>query len=297
MKGTSRVKTSQFAGVGAAAVGAATAAAVFLLGSTVASADPQVTASASLLRISGLVNVSPTPYAQSVDGEPDHQELASLGVIPGLDGGIAGKLLTVDAEGHSAQATVAELDILKLVEADLVKTWCDGGADEAGVDLVDARVLGTPIKAEQPSVTLDVSPLVKIEVNKQTRRDGYLTVEGLKVTVIPSGKPRTAPLSDAEKKAAPALLDLFGGDASKLPVLSTVGSLLDALHAGSDSLLTVTIGTASCAIAEDDDHDEPAADEHHDDEQHDEPAADVPAAHREEAPAPTIVTANLPVTG
>ncbi|WP_345413584.1 hypothetical protein [Pseudonocardia xishanensis] len=291
------MKTSKIAGAGAAAVGAATAAAVFLLGSTAASADPQVTASASLLRVSGLVSVSPTPYAQSIDGEPAHQELASLGVIPGLDGGIGGRLLTVDAEGHRAQATVAELDILKLVEADLVRTWCDGDSDEGGVDLVDGRVLGTPIKAEQPSATIDVSPLVKIEVNKQTRKNGYLTVEGLKVTVIPSGKPRTAPLSDAEKKAAPALLDLLGGDTSKLPVLSTVGSLLDALHAGSDSLLTVTIGTASCAVVSDEHPDEPAVEEHGDEQAPEEPSAAVPAAHREEAPAPTVVTADLPVTG
>ncbi|WP_181781147.1 choice-of-anchor P family protein [Pseudonocardia pini] len=290
------MKTQKFAG---AAVGAATAATVFLLGSTAASADPQVTASASLLTVSGAISVSPSPYAQSVDGEPDHQELASIGLIPSLnDSGIAASLLAVDAEGHWAQASVARLDILELVKADLVKTWCDG--DEGGLDLVGASILGQPLTATQPGTTVDVSPLIKVELNKQTRRDGTLTVEGLKVTVLPSAKNRAETLTDKEKAAAPELVGLLGGDASKLPLLRTVGDLLDALHAGSDSLLTVTVGTASCTFDEES-AEEPADDEHGDPpaESSDEPAEEVavPASHREAAPTPTIVPLHLPVTG
>jgi hypothetical protein len=292
------VKTQKLAG---AAVGAATAATVFLLGSTAASADPQVTASASLLTVSGAISVSPSPYAQSVDGEADHQELASIGLIPSLnDSGIAASLLSVDAEGHWAQASVTRLNILELVKADLVKTWCDG--DEGGLDLVGASILGQPLTASQPGATVDVSPLIKVELNKQTRRDGTLTVEGLKVTVVPSAKNRAEKLTDKEKAAAPELVGLLGGDASKLPLLRTVGDLLDALHAGSDSLLTVTIGTATCTFDDEGSQDEPAADEHHDESEDtdtDESAEQftIPAAHREAAPPPTIVPLHLPVTG
>lgn len=281
------MKTHKF---GAVAVGAATAATVFVLGSAVAAAGTDERSSASLLTVGGVVTISPTPYAESRDGEHDYQELASLGVLPGLGGGIRSALVTAEAEGNKAEATVAKLDVLKLVTADAVTTWCDG--DEGGLSIVNGRILGVPFSADQPPTTLDVSPLIKLELNKHTVADGALKVEGLKITVLPSAKPKAEKLDGAELAAVPDLLKAFGVDLAKAPLISTVGDLVDALGGGSGGLLTVTIGTAICSF-DTPAPEQPAADDH--EEQEEAPA--VPAAHREEAPAPVIVEHSLPVTG
>lgn len=289
------MKTHKF---GAVAVGAATAATVFVLGTAVAAAGTDERSSASLLTVGGVVSISPTPYAESRDGRHDYQELASLGVLPGLSGGIRSALVTAEAEGNRAEASVAKLDVLKLVTADAVTTWCDG--DEGGLRIVNGRILGVPFSADQPPTTLDVSPLIKLELNKHTVQDGVLKVEGLKITVLPSSKPKTEKLDGAELAAVPDLLKAFGVDLAKAPVISTVGDLVDALGGRDGGVLAVTVGTVICTF-DAPAPEQPAADEPAGDEPTgDEPEADapaVPAAHREEAPAPVIVEHSLPVTG
>ena len=302
MKGTLRVKTPKLAGAGALAVGAATAATVFLLGTTAASAEPQVTAESTVLRIDGgVVSAGPSIRARAVDGKADHQELASIQAVPGLkDGGVTAKLLAAKAAGHSAEASIANLNVLGLVKADLVRTWCDG--DRGGLQLVGASVLGTDLSVDQPNAKVDLSPILTVELNNQTRADGVLTVEGLVVTVLPANKKPTDPLSAEEKAAAGGLIPLLGGDVTKVPLLKTVKDLTDALHIGNGDLLRVTIGTATCTFGAAS-ADQPAADDSADTPTADTPtdgtptdgAAQTPA--EDAAPAPVVVRHSLPVTG
>ncbi|GAA2867060.1 hypothetical protein GCM10010472_25460 [Pseudonocardia halophobica] len=284
-KGTRRVKTSKFAGAGAAAVGAATAAAVLLLGSTAAAAEPSVDSSASVFRTDGLLSISPSPYAESRDGEHDRQSVADVTALP-LHGkpGIGLSALVAEAEGHRAEATVAKVNVLDVLKAEAFRTWCDGAdGGSAGVDLVNASILGTPVKAPLEEERFDVSPLLRITLNQQDRDDDSITVTGFTLTLVP-GQDRARDLTDKEQEIAPDLVGLVTGqlpDLRKTP-LKTVDDLLRALSPKGD-LLKITVGSATCALEADEEHDEPAVKKH-------EPEPG-------EAPRPEVVQKNLPVTG
>ncbi|MFR9801189.1 hypothetical protein ACL02T_02670 [Pseudonocardia sp. RS010] len=282
------MKTSKFAGAGAAAVGAATAAAVLLLGSTAASAEPSLDSSAYVFATDGLLSTSPSPYAESRDGEHDRQSVADVTALP-LHGrpGIGLSALVAEAEGHRAEATVAKVDVLGLLRAQTMRTWCDGAdGGSAGVDLVDASILGTPVSAPLEDQTVDVSPLVKIALNQQDRDDDSITVTGLTVTLLP-GQDRHRDLTDEERQLAPDLIGLVRGalpDLQRTP-LRTVDDLLTALSPKGD-LLEITVGSATCVL-EDEHADEPEA----------EPVVNAYEPEPGEAPRPEIVRKNLPVTG
>jgi hypothetical protein len=287
-----RVKTSTSTRAAAAVVGAATAAAVLIIGSTAASAEPHVDSSAYVLKTAGVLAISPSPYAQSVDGQADRQSVLDVTALPQLAGsGISLSALVAEAEGNTASADVAQVNVLELLKAKLVHTWCDG--DSGGFDLVDGSLLGKRFDGPVPHQKIDVSPLISIEVNAQSHEDGALTVKGFVLSVLPAGNDPARALTDAEKQVAPDLLGLFGKPAAPAP-LKSVGDLLTALNPNGDGLLTVTIGSATCTTGGGDDS-TPAP------TTTDEPAPttteDVPAEHREEAPAPEVVPFHLPVTG
>jgi hypothetical protein len=284
-EGTRRVKTSTFAGAGAAAVGAATAAAVLLLGSTAASAEPSVDSSAYVVRTDGVLSISPSPYAESRDGEHDRQSVADVAALP-LHGkpGIGLSALVAEAEGHEAEATVAKVNLLDVLKAETFRTWCDGAdGGSAGVDLVNASILGTPVKAPLEDQKFPVSPLLEITLNQQDRDDDSITVTGFTLTLLP-GQDRKRELNDEEKEVAPDLVGLVRGqlpDLSQTP-LRTVDDLLTALSPKGD-LLKITVGSATCALEDDEPEAEQVVKKH-------EPEPG-------EAPRPAVVQKNLPVTG
>ncbi|MCE0766371.1 hypothetical protein LWC35_26215 [Pseudonocardia kujensis] len=281
------MKTSKFAGAGAAAVGAATAAAVLLLGSTAASAEPVVDSSAYVFRTDGLLSISPSPYAESRDGDHDRQSVADVTALP-LHGkpGIGLSALVAEAEGHRAEATVAKVNLLDVLKAETFRTWCDGAdGGSAGVDLVNASILGTPVKAPAEEQRFDVSPLLQVTLNQQDRDDDSITVTGFTLTLLPNRDDPKRPLNKEEQEVAPDLVGLVTGqlpDLQKTP-LRTVDDLLRALSPKGD-LLKITVGSATCALEEEKEHEaEPVVKKH-------EPEPG-------EAPRPEVVQKSLPVTG
>ncbi|MCE3552909.1 hypothetical protein LWC33_15775 [Pseudonocardia sp. RS11V-5] len=282
------MKTSKFAGAGAAAVGAATAAAVLLLGSTAASAEPTVDSSAYVFRTDGLLSISPSPYAESRDGDHDRQSVADVAALP-LHGkpGIGLSALVAEAEGHRAEATVAKVNLLDVLRAEAFRTWCDGAdGGSAGVDLVNASVLGTPVKAPAEEQKFDVSPLLQITLNQQDRDDDSITVTGFTLTLLPNRDDPKRQLNKEEQEVAPELIGLVTGqlpDLQKTP-LKTVDDLVKALSPKGD-LLKITVGSVTCALEE---------------KAKDHAAEPVVKKHEPEpgeAPRPEVVRKNLPVTG
>jgi hypothetical protein len=308
------VKTKKLAG--AAAVGAVTAVTTLLLGATPAFAqdDDSKGDSAFALSASGVLDINPISPVKSADGKLVHDELLSIGDVAGkYEDDISLGLLTSEAESHRAETAVKEVNLLNILRADLIRTWCDGG--EGGLQIVNGTVLGHKLPdTSVPGKDIDVSPLVKVSLNDQKRNtDGSLSVTGIKLTVLPA--PEVADsnekLDTAEKAALPVLGDLLGKD---LPVnTDTVGGLVGDLGglAGGD-LQTITIGNATCqeggAASGDneeasddnsskddgDDDGKSSKDKDGDDDGGNGKDSDVKAAT---APAPSVVKAALPVTG
>jgi hypothetical protein len=308
------VKTKKLAG--AAAVGAVTAVTTLLLGATPAFAqdDDSKGDSAFALSASGVLDINPISPVKSADGKLVHDELLSIGDVAGkYEDDISLGLLTSEAESHRAETAVKEVNLLNILRADLIRTWCDGG--EGGLQIINGTVLGHKLPdTSVPGKDIDVSPLVKVSLNDQKRNtDGSLSVTGIKLTVLPA--PEVADsnekLDTAEKAALPVLGDLLGKD---LPVnTDTVGGLVGDLGglAGGD-LQTITIGNATCqeggAASGDneeasddnsskddgDDDGKSSKDKDGDDDGGNGKDSDVKAAT---APAPSVVKAALPVTG
>ncbi len=276
------VKRTKLAG--AAAVGAATAGTALLIGSSAAVADETGPASSAFgISASGLLRISPTPFVESNDGEPAHDQLLELKPTKDLSLGV----LTVDALGGAARTSVATVNLLGLIKADLITTSCKDG--EGALEIVNGSVLGQklpehPIAGQQ----IDVSSLLTLTLGNQTRnKDDSITVTGIELTVLPGQTDRNEKLTSEEKSSLPVLGSLLG---VQLPVAaSTVGDVLDSLTGtlvGDRTVQTVTVGSATCGAW-------------HQDEHADEPASDAPAPPTadDEAPKPEVVEANLPVTG
>jgi hypothetical protein len=308
------VKTKKLAG--AAAVGAVTAVTTLLLGATPALAQDSDSKgdSAFALSASGVLDINPISPVKSADGKLVHDELLSIGDVAGeYEDDISLGLLTSEAEAHRAETAVKEVNLLNILRADLIRTWCDGG--EGGLQIINGTVLGHKLPdTSVPGKDIDVSPLVKVSLNDQKRNtDGSLSVTGIKLTVLPA--PEVADsnekLDTAEKAALPVLGDLLGKD---LPVnTDTLGGLVGDLGglAGGD-LQTITIGNATCqeggAASGDneeasddnsskddgDDDGKSSKDKDGDDDGGNGKDSDVKAAT---APAPSVVKAALPVTG
>jgi hypothetical protein len=313
------VKTKKLAG--AAAVGAVTAVTTLLLGATPAFAQDSDSKgdSAFALSASGLLDINPISQVKSVDGTLVHDELLSIGDVAGeYEDDLALGLLTAEAESHRAETVVKEVNLLGILKADVIRTWCDNG--EGGLQIINGSVLGQKLPdTSVPGKDLDVSPLVKLSLNDQKRNtDGSLSVTGIKLTVLPAPEvaEKEEKLSTQEKAALPILGDLLG---KELPVSTdTVGGLvgeLGGLATGGD-LQTITVGNATCqeggAASGSDDSTDDGKSSNDDDANGDDDGksdngddnddnggkgddSDVKSAGA--APAPSVVKAALPVTG
>lgn len=307
MKGIHHVSTKKFTGAGLT-IGAAVTA--LLLGTTAASASEAHYSSAFGVSASGLLDIDPTPFVESEDGDLVEDELA------GIDEGIlrAG-LLTVAAQDGEARSAVLDVEIEDILKAEVIETSCvdgDGGLKILGLDLGDgAFELDIPEGELIKNEKIDLTPLVKLSLGEQTRNsDDTITVTGIKVEVLPVTESRLGEPVDREE--ADLLGGLLGTDLSDALVL---GDVLEDLNLGTDEALqTVTIGSATCGDYRDDDggngddkgDDDKGDDGKGDDGKGDDDKDDIDAGDDDEvesdddtgaAPAPTVVQASLPVTG
>jgi hypothetical protein len=242
------VKTKKLAG--AAAVGTVTAVTTLLLGATPALAqDDSTTDSAFALELSGLVDVNPISVVESVDGTLVHNELLSIGDVAGaLEDGLSFGLLTSEAEANRAETAVKEVNILDILRADVIRTWCDNG--EGGLQVVNGTILGNAIPdTSAPSEELDVSPLVELSLNDQKRNtDGSLSVTGIELTVLPSGAANPdEELTPEEQQALPVLGGLLGTSLdSNASTIGDVAAQLGGVAALGGLQQTITIGSVTC---------------------------------------------------
>jgi hypothetical protein len=242
------VKTKKLAG--AAAVGTVTAVTTLLLGATPALAqDDSTTDSAFALELSGLVDVNPISVVESVDGTLVHNELLSIGDVAGaLEDDLSFGLLTSEAEANRAETAVKEVNILDILRADVIRTWCDNG--EGGLQVVNGTILGNAIPdTSAPSEELDVSPLVKLSLNDQVRNtDGSLSVTGIELTVLPSGAANPdEELTPEEQSALPVLGGLLGTPLdSNASTIGDVAAQLGGVAALGGLQQTITIGSVTC---------------------------------------------------
>lgn len=169
----------KLAGASAASVGAATAAVALLLGSMSGNATEGPTASAYGISSHGLIPIDPTP---SVEAPPGGSQNA-IEVPDPLGVGV----LNVKAEDYKSEAKAVDIHLLQgAIQASLIDAKCDNGQ---GDSQLIGSVAGSPLP-QAPSVgqDIDLSPLLKVEFNRQHRDDqGALTVDALVVTVLPGG--------------------------------------------------------------------------------------------------------------
>ena len=307
------MKTKKFAG--AAAVGTVTAVTTLLLGASPALAqEDSASDSAYALSASGILDINPISFVESADGTLVHDELLSIGDVAGpVEDDISVGLLTAEAESNRAETVVKEVNLLDILRADLIRTWCENG--EGGLQIVNGTILGQKLpESSVPSEEFDVSPLVKVSLNDQKRNtDGSLTVTGIELTVLPAPKvadPKEE-LSTQEKAALPIVGDLVG---TKLDGgAGTVGDVVDKLGgtlALDGDLQRITIGSATCqegAASGDgdsngddggngDDNGNGGDDGDGDDDDKGDSGKDDDSDVKS-APAPSVVQAALPVTG
>lgn len=292
----------------AAAVGAVTSVTALLLGSTpaVAQEDDSFPNYALGLAASGLLKLDAMPYVESL-GDLVTDQLTGLGDVLGEhEDALSLGVLTTEAEAGRALSTVTELNVLELLSADAVKTWCDDG--EGGLEILGGSVLGMGLPDTPASNTrLDLSPLLSVVLNKQARNaDGSLTVEGIEVTLLPNATDPNAALSEEELAALPGLSTLLGTPLNL--GANTVGGVLDSINGalGTDielgsPLQSITIGAVNCTDGggSGDDEGDGSGDEGEGDgdDEGDESGNGPDNSNLPAAPAPSVVAAALPVTG
>ncbi len=280
------MNSRKLAGVSAASVGAATAVAALLLGTLSGSAGEEPTASAFGIAARGLIPIDPTPR---VEAPPDDQK--ALLEVPGRNSnGIYIALLKVEAEHFRSKATAVKVNILGL-RLRVLEATCDNGHGSSSIIGTDGDSEGT--SSPYAGQELDLSPVVRVEFNRQRRDHDRLTVDAAVVSLLPGDKHRAA-LSQKD-------LDVFKSLASsnlKVPTMQqlqaahaksatpagpvTVTDLLGELKTSNpslggrgdgDALEEIVISSASC-------------EKRHENNQ----------PPKEEAPAPKPVEAHLPVT-
>ncbi|MGQ0773575.1 MAG: hypothetical protein ACT4NY_04005 [Pseudonocardiales bacterium] len=170
----------KLAGASAAGAGAATAVAALLLGTVSSSAADVPTSSAYGIVVQGLVPIDPTPQVQAPpDGADALAEFPSpLGV----------GLLKVIAAGSTSSATAVDLNIADLVKAEVIKATCNDGVGD--VSILGGDIGGSALPSD-PGVGegLDLSPIANVVFNHQSDNDdGSLTVEGVRISVLPGGQ-------------------------------------------------------------------------------------------------------------
>jgi hypothetical protein len=285
MKGQ-HVNSRKLAGASAASVGAATAVAALLLGTLSGSAGEQPTASAFGLAADGLLPIAPTP---KVEAPPDERK--ALLEVPGPDGkgGIYIALLKVEAEKFRSKATAVDVRILGLKLKVLEATCENGHGDSSIIKTDDGGKSSSPVGQE-----INLSPILKVEFNRQHRDHDELTVDAAVISLLPADK-RNAVLSAKDLN----LFQTVAGQKYKVPTMAqvqdahtksgapagtpaTVTDLVSSLKvlnpslvaptAGHGALEEIVISSASCR------------------EQHEN------RPPKEEAPQPKPVEAHLPVT-
>jgi hypothetical protein len=298
MKGHTYVTNKRIAGAVAAVATAATAA--LLIGVTPAVADEgDAVESAYAFAASGLLDIDPISFVESTDGELVQDELIGLGerTDDAEAAGIFLGVLNAEAEEGRAQASVTRVELLEILRADLVRTWCDG--DDAGLELVTGTLLGEELpRFPVGSETIDVSPLIQISFNNQSRdTDGTLNVTGIEIHVLPGAD------DDVDERVTRedvGLLNSLLGENLPLDLL-TENQVVDALGLTSDEALqTIVIGSATCPDRGDDgdDHGDDGDNGDHNDDDGDDGDDDGKDDDGDDAaPAPAIVEADLPVTG
>ena len=282
------MNSRKLAGASAASVGAATAVAALLLGTLSGNAgegDPR--ASAFGIAVDSLIDIDPTPY---VEAPPDDRK--ALLEVPGPDSdGLHIALLKVEAEAFRSKATAVDVDVLG-IEAKLIEARCDHGKGEVSIigGEGNGKVLpSSPSKGQE----LDLSPILKVEFDRQHRDGDKLTVDALVVSLLPGDNASQAiadkDLKDLQSLApnlkVPTMQELEAERTKSAPqqpssapiTVADLASQLQALNQGlapkgdGDALLEIVVSSASCS-----------------DERKEEA--------RPEAPAPKPVEADLPVT-
>lgn len=292
----------------AAAVGAVTSVTALLLGSTpaVAQEDDSFPNYALGLAASGLLKLDAMPYVESL-GDLVTDQLTGLGDVLGEhEDALSLGVLTTEAEAGRALSTVTELNVLDLLSADAVKTFCNDG--EGGLEIIGGSVLGMGLPDTPVANTrLSLSPLLEVVLNKQARNaDGSLTVEGIEVTLLPNATDPAQELSEDELAAVPGLAALLGTPLNL--GANTVGGVLESVNGalGTDlelgsALQSITIGAVNCTDGGghgdegDGSGDEGEGDGGDDDG--DETGNGPDNSNLPAAPAPSVVAAALPVTG
>ncbi|MEO7193959.1 MAG: hypothetical protein ABIZ05_03930 [Pseudonocardiaceae bacterium] len=208
------MNSRKLAGVSAASVGAATAVAALLLGTLSGSAGEEPTASAFGIAAEGLLPIDPTPFVEAPgDG---HRALLEL---PGPDregpggrDGIFVGVLKVEAEKFRSKATAVKVDVLGL-RLKVIEATCENGHGDSSILGDDGEGQSSPYSGQR----LDLSPLVKVEFNRQHRDHDTLTVDGAVITLLPSDRRgRAISLKD---------LNLFQSLASKQLKVPTMDQL------------------------------------------------------------------------
>jgi hypothetical protein len=290
MKGQ-HVNSRKLAGASAASVGAATAVAALLLGTLSGSAGEEPTASAFGIAADGLVSIPPTPY---VEAPPDgHKALLE---VPGPhkgqgDQGIYVALLKVEAEHFRSKATAVDVRILGL-KLKVLEATCENGHG-------DSSLIGTDggDRSSAPSgQSLDLSPVVKVEFNRQHRDHDRLTVDAAVISLLPGGHRNQAVSAKdldllqglaSKQMKVPTMAQLQAAHDSKpgatpksVPTVADLATQITSLNPGlaakrdGDALLEIVVSSASCR------------EEHHQNRHE----------QKEEAPPPRPVEAHLPVT-
>jgi hypothetical protein len=291
----------------AAAVGVVTSVTALLLGSTPAVAEEDSYPDYAFgIAAGGLLKIDPLPYVASQDGKWVGDKLLGIGDVLGEhEDDIALGVLTAEAQGGKAETSVTELNLLNLLRADLVRTWCEDG--KGGLEIVNGTLLGQPLPdTSVPGTKVDLSPLLTLTLNDQRRNsDGSLTVTGIELTVLPGATNRDERLSAEERAALPGLSALLGTPVN--PTANTVGDVLDSVNGalGTNAepgtpLQTITVGAANCHETDGDDNgDDNGRDKGDDDKGKDDngKSGGQNTSHVPAAPAPSIVAAALPVTG
>lgn len=302
MKGHTYVRNKRIVGAGVAVA----ASAALLLASAPAFADEEsFVDSAYAFSASGLLDIDPLPAGvESLDGEPIGKEVIGLGERTSdaeADGIFVG-LLNASAQARKSEASVARVELLNILRADLIRTFCeDADPDRSGFEIINGTLLGEDLPETMvPGQEYDLSPLATIVFNDQTRNaDGSLTVTGFELTLLPgAGDGRDERLSAADRAALPDLGGLLGVELPSSGIDSEQ-DLIDALGVDlEEALQTITVGVATCTAPGDDDGtdtDDGDKDENGSDDAGD--GSDDADAEAGEAPAPTVVQADLPVTG
>ena len=291
------MNSRKLVGAGAASVGAATAVAALLLGTLSGSAQ-ESSASAYGLEARGLLPIGPI---SRVDAPSDGHE--ALLEVPGPHAhGIYVGVLKSEAGGFRAKATAVNVDILGL-KLKVLESHSENGQGGSSIITADDGDKSSPYAGQQ----INLSPIVKVEFNRQTRSHGRLTVDAAVITLLPSER-RGQVLTEKDlillssiaptQWKIPTMEQLLQEHAkSKVPAgsLVTAADLVSSLKALNpalavpiaDGAVQLTIASSSSQAAGAPAAPAPAAPA---------PAAPAPAAPAPAAPAPAPVEANLPVT-